>query len=126
MRVTKQRQAILRELMDREDHPTAEKVLEGVRGDLPQISLATVYRNLRRLADEGLVQELPDRGEGRRYDGTPIPHHHFFCTRCGGIEDVRAGLPSTLKESLAKEVHGEVRQLRLQLFGICQTCQNED
>ncbi len=126
MRVTRQRKLILRQLQEREDHPTAEKVHEGVKEQMPSISLATVYRNLGHLVDEGLVQALPDQGEGRRYDGAPSPHHHFFCTSCGKIEDVHMGLPSTLKESLSQKIHGEVKQLRLQLFGICEECKREE
>jgi len=126
MRVTRQRQLILQDLHGREDHPKAESIYESVRKRMPRISLATVYRNLGRLVDEGLVLELPGQGEGRRYDAATLPHHHFFCLRCGGIEDVRRELPSTLKQSFSRDIHGEVRRLRLQLFGICESCQREE
>ena len=125
MRMTKQRQIILDHLRDRRDHPTAESVHEGLRQEQVPVSLATVYRNLSRLSDEGLILELPDQGEGRRYDGQNHPHHHFFCTSCGQVFDLNIELPSSLKDSLLRDLPGEVTRLQLQLHGICNQCLNE-
>ena len=122
MRNTKQRQCVLDNLSKRRDHPTAEMVYQSVKCEISCISLATVYRNLGKLVKEGLVQELPDLGHGRRYDYIDEPHHHFFCTRCGKIEDIYGGLPSSLKESLARQASGKVSLMKLQLFGTCDDC----
>lgn len=122
MHKTQQRQAILSFLKGTRSHPTAEQTFSAVRRELPQLSLGTVYRNLGKLVDEGLVRELPAGPQGRRYDAVLEPHHHFFCTRCGKVEDVHPGLPSTVKEAMIRSIDREVMEFRLQFFGLCQDC----
>lgn len=122
MRNTKQRKLILDNLRQRRDHPTAEGVYESLHREQAPVSLATVYRNLARLSEEGLILSLPDLGEGRRFDGQTAPHHHFFCSSCGRVFDLEFELPSSLKESVFRKIPGEVTQLQLQLHGICNQC----
>ncbi len=122
MRRTAQREAILRYLNGTREHPNAEEAFEAVRREIPSISLATVYRNLARLVDEGLVRELPSGGHGKRYDAATEPHHHFFCTVCGKVEDVFPGLPSTVKEAMIRSIDRSVSQFRLQFYGLCPEC----
>jgi len=122
MRKTQQRQAILSFLKGTREHPTAEQTHAAVRQDVPSISLGTVYRNLGKLVDEGLVRALPAGPQGRRYDAVLEPHHHFFCIRCGKVEDVYPGLPSTVKEAMIRSIDREVSQFRLQFFGLCEDC----
>ncbi|MDP6419073.1 MAG: transcriptional repressor [Candidatus Krumholzibacteria bacterium] len=126
MRLTRQRKAILQHLQRRFDHPTAEMIHEGIRFDMEDVSLATVYRSLGLLNSAGLIQELPDQGRGKRYDGNPLPHHHFFCEQCGSVEDLFAGLPGTLRESLSRIAHGEVRQIQVLLKGTCDECKTRE
>jgi Fur family transcriptional regulator, peroxide stress response regulator len=122
MRRTQQREAILGFLKGTRAHPTAEQTHVAVRQGMPSLSLGTVYRNLGRLVGEGLVRELPAGPQGRRYDAVLEPHHHFFCTRCGKVEDVYPGLPSTVKEAMIRSIDREVTQFRLQFFGLCESC----
>src|SRR5499425_1903888 len=81
LRLTGPRRVILEVLRGTESHPTAEWVHRVVRRRLPRVSLGTVYRNLRLLVAEGLVQELP--GPHARFDGNTSEHHHFTCVGCG-------------------------------------------
>jgi Fe2+ or Zn2+ uptake regulation protein len=76
------------------EHPTADRVFERVRRDLPRISLGTVYRNLQRLAADGLigVTHLEDRIV--RYDPMTRAHDHFVCRACGRIEDLATTPPA--------------------------------
>src|SRR5882672_7526392 len=75
------RRVVLDVVRATESHPTAEWVHQMVRRRLPRVSLGTVYRNLRLLVAEGLVNELP--GPHARFDGNISEHHHFTCVACG-------------------------------------------
>ena len=87
MRLTAPRRLILAVVRETDSHPTAEWVHAAVRRRLPRVSLATVYRNLRRLADQGLLGEIPE-GPSVRFDARVDRHHHFTCTGCSRIFDL--------------------------------------
>ena len=87
VRLTKQKKAILDYLKRVYTHPTAEMIYESVKKELPNISLATVYRNLHQLAKQGDVLELEINGEFH-YDGHLTAHQHAICSSCGKIIDV--------------------------------------
>src|SRR5882762_4447255 len=78
LRLTKPRRLILDVVRATDVHPTAAFVYRRVRRRLPRVSLATVYRNLRVLAAEGLLAERTDAA-GLRFDGNAEPHDHFTC-----------------------------------------------
>src|SRR5262247_1017070 len=86
LRLTRPRRLILDVVRATDAHPTAAFVYQNVRRRLPRVSLATVYRNLRMLAAEGLLAERADAG-GLRFDGNTGPHDHFTCLTCGRIYD---------------------------------------
>jgi Fur family ferric uptake transcriptional regulator len=88
-RLTAPRRLILDVVCASDAHPTAAFVYRRVRRRLPRVSLATVYRNLRRLASEGFLLERADAG-GMRFDGNLARHDHFTCLCCGRIYDVPA------------------------------------
>ena len=64
-----------------------ELTIEAVKKDMPAISLATVYRNLNSLADNGEILKLEINGEAH-YDGFCHLHSHFVCNECGKIIDI--------------------------------------
>ena len=87
-RVTPQRRAIIRVLLEDSAHPTAEQVFTRVRGIMPDLSHATVYNTLHELVEMGALLEL-DLGLGeRRYDLNTADHAHLVCLGCGHVEDV--------------------------------------
>ena len=83
-----QRELIRNNLAHRTDHPTADMVYQSIREELPNISLGTVYRNLRFLVDQGDALSLK-LGDGKEhFDGNVNPHFHFICTQCGCVDDI--------------------------------------
>src|ERR1043166_8770352 len=88
-RLTRARRIILEVVRASEAHPSAAVVYRAVRRRLPRVSLATVYRNLRMLAADGLLSERADAA-GMRFDGNTADHDHFTCVACGRIYDVPA------------------------------------
>ena len=65
MRQSRQRDVVLELVRSTMDHPTADWVYRQARRRLPRISLATVYRNLKRLAAEGVIREVQSAGQAR-------------------------------------------------------------
>jgi len=85
-RKTKQRELILEYLKSVKTHPTAEIVFQQIKNNCPNITLATVYRNLNLLADEGEILKLEINKE-YRYDADNSSHQHGICKKCGHIFD---------------------------------------
>lgn len=123
VRLTPQRQWILRYLKDTHSHPTAEQVHQEVSKALGGISLATVYNTLHTLTKMGVIRELSYGDGSSRFDGNETEHAHLVCESCGMVEDVDA--PDVLQmvpESVVK-VGFKVNSFRLEYYGLCKDCQ---
>ncbi len=88
-RNTTQRRVILEELKKVKSHPTAQQLHKIVRKKVPDISLATVYRNLKRLSEQELINELEVAGSDKRFDGDTSDHLHVRCASCGCVADLK-------------------------------------
>jgi Fur family peroxide stress response transcriptional regulator len=87
LKVTPQRLAILDAIYRLGNHPTAEKIIEHIRQDNPNIASGTVYKVLDTLIEHNLVKKVyTDKGI-MRYDGIVDNHHHLYCTEQDIIED---------------------------------------
>ena len=86
-RISVQRQKILNYLKSVKTHPTAEMVYSGVKNEMPNVSLGTVYRNLNILAEDGEILKLEINNEFH-FDGDLCKHQHCVCNQCGKIMDV--------------------------------------
>lgn len=87
IRLTKQKKAILSYLKSVYTHPTAEMVYDALKKDLPNLSLATVYRNLNQLAEQNQIFKLEINNEFH-FDGDLQEHQHGVCHSCGLIIDI--------------------------------------
>jgi Fe2+ or Zn2+ uptake regulation protein len=107
-------------LMERNSHPTAAEIFEGVNRLDPRSSRATTYNNLRDLVQAGLVREVAVEGRAARFDARGMRHHHFICDRCGNVEDIDwYGVPRPAPGSLGKRV---LRECELIFRGLCTKC----
>ena len=119
---SEQRERILAWLRQTDAHPTALQVHEALAGELPQLSLGTVYRNLEVLVAAGEVEEVLVPGGPARYDARLSPHHHFVCTGCGRILDLELPVPRGLARRLA-DAHGlRAERVRISFHGPCADC----
>ena len=93
-KITAQRQCIFRALEDDVTHPSAERVHEKVRRNMPNVSLKTVYKTLNELAELGAISVL-DVGTGSvRFDpNVETTHHPLVCRSCGKVRDLAADFP---------------------------------
>ena len=85
---THQRLVIYQELMAMGDHPAPEDVYERVRRQIPSLSLATVYNNIKIFVEHGLLREVSVHHGSLRLENNLEPHHHLVCTQCKAIEDL--------------------------------------
>ncbi len=119
LRHSNQRDAVLKDLQARYDHPTAEEVYLSVRKEMPSISLATVYRNLKLLESEGLILKITT-GDSDRFDGHTHNHYHFTCNGCMRVLDLEIG--TTNPDTLPKNFDGVITGHSLMFFGLCSQC----
>lgn len=122
VRITPQRHAVLEFLLTSMTHPTADEIYKALEDKFPNMSVATVYNNLRILKELGLVRELTYGDDSSRFDSNMMDHYHIICDECGKIVDFH--YPSLDEiESLAEKVSGfEISHHRMELYGKCDEC----
>ncbi|WP_207145094.1 Fur family transcriptional regulator [Persephonella atlantica] len=120
-RNTQQRKVILDILRSTDIHPTADWIYERARQYIPNISLGTVYRNLKILRDEGLILELSD-GKQSRFDGRIDEHFHFKCSNCNSIYDVDTEEAVRINEEILQKEGYQVHSYDITFTGICPKC----
>ena len=120
IKYSKQRQAIKDQLSNRGDHPTAETLYSELKACMPNLSIATVYRNLKQLEGMGEISTIITDG-ATRYDYNVKPHAHFFCNRCGAVLDI-----DTDKEQIVKigqgSFTGSIEGCEVNFYGLCTDC----
>jgi Fur family peroxide stress response transcriptional regulator len=122
VRLTHQRLEVFREIAASIEHPAVEVIFRAVQSRVPTVSLDTVYRTLWMLEDLGLITTLGPRRGAVRFDANLTPHHHFTCTRCGLTRDFESPTFDALRAPAAAKQLGDVRGVRVELRGLCQTC----
>ena len=118
--------AILAVVRSTDTHPTALEVYETVKLQRPRIGLASVYRILHNLVEQGYVRELRMSDENfSRYDGHTSRHDHAICRSCGKLLDLPIEITlsqQALQEAaLAAGITLETHEVRL--YGLCVSCQ---
>jgi len=126
VRITPQRHAILEYLIQSMTHPTADEIFKALEGKFPNMSVATVYNNLRVFKDVGLVKELTYGDSSSRFDFNTHDHYHALCESCGKIVDFQyPGLNEV--EQFASHVTGfKVSHHRLEVYGLCPDCAKKE
>ncbi len=87
LRVTPQRIAILGAIIDLNNHPTAENVIEYIKKKHPNISVGTVYKVLDSFVENNLLKKVKTESGIMRYDPLQSSHHHLYCEETDRIED---------------------------------------
>ena len=117
--------AVLDILRARTNHPTAQEVYDEVRLVRPRIGLATIYRILRQLAEQGVIKVWEYGSEGARYDACTHRHDHAFCTECGALLDVPVTIELSREtlETAAQATGLEMNSHEVRIYGRCSACQ---
>ncbi len=120
-RYSKQRELVLKTVMDNLIHPTAQEIYNMTREKDPTISMGTVYRNLNLLAEQGKILRIKVPGGADRYDGTIAPHNHAVCTRCGMVMDYDYSFDD-LNKALLENSGFKCEELNITVRGTCKNC----
>ena len=118
LRMTGQRRVIARVLSDAKDHPDVEEVHRRAHAVDPRISLSTVYRTLKLLADNGIL-ERHDFGAGRgRYEDAARSHHdHLIDIDTGKVMEFKNEDIERIQRRVARELGFDLVGHRLELYG---------
>ena len=112
------RDAILECLRSTHEHPAAEWVYAQLKPLIPDLSLATVYRNLAQFRKDGTVQVIGNVDGEERYDADLSPHSHFICRNCGKVADLpfsQVAMPDTSGV-------GRMDSCSVTFYGFCNEC----
>lgn len=123
LKKTKQKEVILRVLRSTTSHPTATWIYDEVRKEIPNISLGTVYRNLRLLKERGEILELELNGTASRFDARTDNHDHFTCEKCGHVFDIDEPVGQKFNGRVARKTGFKISYYRLEFHGLCRECQ---
>jgi Fe2+ or Zn2+ uptake regulation protein len=123
-RQTRQREVILEVVRSTMDHPTADWVYRQARRRLARISLGTVYRNLKWLAEQGVIREIHAGGHPARFDGNTGRHYHIRCLGCGRVNDLPMSVDRRFEEEASRAMNYRVLGHQLEVQGVCPTCQH--
>ncbi len=119
----RKRDAILACVRSTTVHPGADWVYEHVKAEIPDISLATEYRNLSLFKEQGQIVSVATVNGVERFDGNTAPHVHFICTGCGRIVDLHEiSVPEELNSAAATASGGRISTCQLSFTGLCEEC----
>ena len=119
-RSTRQRSSIRAAIEAAERPLLPAEILVAAQREVPAMGLATVYRNLKQLADAGEIQAVELPGEAPRYElSGHTHHHHFSCNVCRRVFDVHE-CPGNMKALAPRGFSVESHELTL--YGRCRDC----
>lgn len=119
-RRTQQRTAIREALVEADRPMSPQEVLEAAQQEVPSLGIATVYRNLRNLVEEGVLETVDLPGSGTRFEvANKDHHHHFHCQRCDRVFEVDS-CPGDLGRLVPDGFRLESHEIIL--YGHCPAC----
>jgi Fur family peroxide stress response transcriptional regulator len=124
--LTPQRRAILRAVLDADDHPTADRVHETLARRRVRVSRATVFRTLETFARLGLVTRACHPGSAVRYDRRLERHHHLVCLACDRVVDIQDARLDALPIPDTRRFGFTVSDFKVQLRGTCRQCRDQE
>lgn len=123
-RKSSQRDTILRVVKNSHSHPGADWIYEQVKKEIPNISMGTIYRNLRLLTETGKVREINIPGIPSRFDGSTSDHHHLLCEKCGRIFDLDESVDCNMEDIIFQKTGFKTKVHYMKFIGLCIDCQD--
>ena len=127
LKVTPQRTAVYKALIESDEHPSADMVWHRLRKIMPNVSLDTVNRTLLTLTEIGSASLLEGSGDVRRYDGVVRNHQHFKCVKCKKVFDFHYKPYDDIKVPAGVPVLSgfEILKKSVYLEGLCRSCRGK-
>jgi len=116
VRITRQRQVILKILSQTEDHPDAIEILQRATTVDPSISLSTVYRTMKLLEEKGAIQRHEFEGGRARFEQAAGHHDHLIDVDTGDVIEFHSRKLEALQEEIARELGYEIVHHRMELY----------
>lgn len=124
LKVTFQRMNIL-ESIYKYGHMSIDAIYDEVIKLHPSLSLATVYKNIILMVENGVLVEVPIEGKKSKYELLKDEHIHFICTECGEVEDKPNNKKiDALFDSMTQNENFTLNKQQINLYGICNHCQH--
>lgn len=124
MNYSKQREVVLDALKENVIHPTAEKLYSIIQIEYPEVSKATLYRNLSQLADAGIIKKIDGLEPSAHFDHNTHLHYHFICEKCGKVFDVSSEVAQNIVNKAEEETGFKVTNHEIVFKGLCKDCQS--
>ena len=116
--MTKYEKEIYSIVSQSDQHMTADQVLKTLRKIYPSVSTATVYNNLNKLCEAGMLRRISSNGSPDRYDRS-LKHDHMVCSQCGKLTDIQF---QDLTASLQAQFGDGFLSYDLKVFCLCPDC----
>ncbi len=123
IRLTRQREAVLRVIQQADKHLSAQEIYDRVRQQLPGIAYGTVYNALSYLMEAGLIQVVNVGNGPALYDQNLNRHDHLVCRRCGKVLDYTFEDLEQAKDLVAKATGFRIERAQALFVGLCPDCQ---
>lgn len=107
------------------EHPSAEMIYNDLKGDNPNLSLGTVYRNLKQLEEIGKIIRVTNVNNHERYDANCEDHVHFVCERCGRVIDIMDADMEAVKLACNLTAGVKIKRMQLVIEGTCEFCSDK-
>ena len=123
---SRKRMAILNTLQETRVHPTADWVYAKLKPRYPNLSLGTVYRNLKKFCETGKAVSVGVINGQAHFDARVEPHAHFVCKRCGAVLDIPEGSfqPAELL-AFSSRFQLKLENVRVTFEGVCPSCEKK-
>lgn len=122
LRITNQRVALLKVLLESDDHPDAVELFRRLKASDASISLATIYRNLASLESVGVAERHYFEGHGARYESTISEHHdHIVDLDSNEVIEFQSEEIEQLQQEIAKKM--ATRLFTIALNSIVGSCE---
>ena len=116
------RLAIMQYLIDHDTHPTVEEVYQALHGELPTLSLTTVYNTLRMFAERGAATLITIDDRRVCYDGNREHHSHFLCKKCGKVFNMPSDSLDPPRPRPGYGVGFRIDEVQIYYKGLCREC----
>ncbi|WP_020006165.1 peroxide-responsive transcriptional repressor PerR [Salinicoccus albus] len=125
VRITPQRKAVLKYMVETDEHPTADDIFKSLSSEFPNMSVATIYNNLKLFKDTGLVKELTYGDASSRFDFITDTHYHIICSNCEKITDFHYPGLDEVEQLAGAVTEYDVSHHRLEIYGLCPDCRED-
>lgn len=123
---SRQRETIAQTFFEMGGHVPVDALVARVREQDPHVSVATVYRTMKLLAECGLAVQRRFGDGQTRYEPAHRrhgdAHDHLICTTCGAIVEFESERITKLQRRVARRHGFEVERRRVELYGRCAGC----